>query len=96
MTTVQMVAAFNCQSGFDKQLRDTQERSCIERWIEQGGNVLCRQINVGFALKKDGKGERHGTPAERLLAEQMRKAAAAQSRPNTLFAMGAFPFSVGI
>lgn len=43
---------------------------------------------MGYAFKKDAKGERHGTPAERLLAEQMRKTAAAQSRPNTLFAMG--------
>lgn len=33
-----------------------------------------RPITVSFAYKKDGKpGERHGTPAERLLAEQARK-----------------------
>ena len=43
---------------------------------------------MGYAFKKDTKGERHGTPAERLLAEQQRKKAAAQSRPNTLFATG--------
>ena len=49
---------------------------------------MCRPITVGYAFKKDTKGERHGTPAERLLAEQQRKKAAAQSRPNTLFATG--------
>ncbi len=53
----------------------------------------CRAIAVGYAYKKDTKGERHGTPAERLLAEQMRKNLAAQSRPNTLFATGDFPLS---
>lgn len=49
---------------------------------------MCRSITVGYAFKKDAKGERHGTPAERLLAEQQRKNAADQNRPNTLFAMG--------
>lgn len=33
-------------------------------------------------------GERHGTPAERLLAAQRRANQAAQSRPHTLFATG--------
>ncbi|GAA5871623.1 hypothetical protein JCM8547_007100 [Rhodosporidiobolus lusitaniae] len=32
-----------------------------------------KPITVGYAFKKDGKGERHGTPAERLLAAQARK-----------------------
>lgn len=37
-------------------------------------HLLNRPINVSYALKKDGKGgERHGTPAERLLAAQARK-----------------------
>jgi splicing factor 3B subunit 4 len=35
-----------------------------------------------------GQGERHGTPAERLLAAQMRAKQAQQSRPHTLFATG--------
>lgn len=36
--------------------------------------LLNRPITVTYALKKDGKnGERHGTPAERLLAAQARK-----------------------
>lgn len=33
-------------------------------------------------------GERHGTPAERLLAAQQRAKMAQQSRPHTLFATG--------
>ncbi|GAA5888930.1 hypothetical protein JCM5296_002742 [Sporobolomyces johnsonii] len=32
-----------------------------------------KPITVGYAFKKDAKGERHGTPAERLLAAQARK-----------------------
>jgi splicing factor 3B subunit 4 len=48
-----------------------------------------RPIAVTYAYKKDARGERHGTPAERLLAAQ-RKArgggAAAARRPHTLFA----------
>jgi hypothetical protein len=47
-----------------------------------------RPITVSYAFKKDTKGERHGTPAERLLAEQQRTKAAAASRPHTLFASG--------
>ena len=47
-----------------------------------------RAITVGYAFKKDTKGERHGTPAERLLAEQQRTKAASASRPHTLFASG--------
>eukprot|EP00879_Flechtneria_rotunda_P012358 GHRR01012905.1.p1 GENE.GHRR01012905.1~~GHRR01012905.1.p1 ORF type:complete len:344 (+),score=88.56 GHRR01012905.1:1136-2167(+) len=53
------------------------------------GQYLCnRQITVSYAYKKDTKGERHGTPAERLLAAQRRAKQAAQSRPHTLFATG--------
>lgn len=50
---------------------------------------------MSYAFKKDTKGERHGTPAERLLAEQQRSKAASLSRPNTLFATGTPP-SYGI
>ena len=49
----------------------------------------CRPITVGYAFKKDTKGERHGTPAERMLAAQMKEHQNAQSRPNQLFATGA-------
>ena len=50
--------------------------------------LLRRPITVSYAYKKDTKGERHGTPAERLLAEQQRSKAAAANRPHTLFASG--------
>eukprot|EP00199_Chlamydomonas_sp_CCMP681_P005939 CAMPEP_0119110008 /NCGR_PEP_ID=MMETSP1180-20130426/25894_1 /TAXON_ID=3052 ORGANISM="Chlamydomonas cf sp, Strain CCMP681" /NCGR_SAMPLE_ID=MMETSP1180 /ASSEMBLY_ACC=CAM_ASM_000741 /LENGTH=256 /DNA_ID=CAMNT_0007096103 /DNA_START=101 /DNA_END=868 /DNA_ORIENTATION=- len=53
------------------------------------GQFLCgRQVAVTYAFKKESKGERHGTPAERLLAAQMKAKQAAQSRPHTLFASG--------
>lgn len=32
-----------------------------------------KPVSVNYAFKKEGKGERHGTPAERLLAAQARK-----------------------
>eukprot|EP00824_Muranothrix_gubernata_P007957 TRINITY_DN2016_c5_g1_i1.p2 TRINITY_DN2016_c5_g1~~TRINITY_DN2016_c5_g1_i1.p2 ORF type:complete len:332 (-),score=69.59 TRINITY_DN2016_c5_g1_i1:37-978(-) len=48
------------------------------------GQWLCgRQINVSYAYKKDMKGERHGSQAERLLAANN---PAKSSRPNMLFA----------
>ena len=50
--------------------------------------LACRAITVSFAFKKDMKGERHGTPNERLLAEQNASRAAATNRPNQLFATG--------
>ncbi|KIZ06294.1 Splicing factor 3B subunit 4 [Monoraphidium neglectum] len=53
------------------------------------GQFLCnRAIAVSYAYKKESKGERHGTPAERLLAAQKRAKQAAQSRPHTMFASG--------
>ncbi|CAN8271168.1 unnamed protein product [Cochlearia groenlandica] len=51
------------------------------------GQYLCnRQITVSYAYKKDTKGERHGTPAERLLAST--NPSSQKSRPHTLFASG--------
>lgn len=49
-----------------------------------------RPLNVSYALKKDGKGERHGTPAERLLAAQARKNNAMPTRapPPPMMGMG--------
>lgn len=38
-----------------------------------GQFLMNKAIIVQYAFKKDGKGERHGTPAERLLAAQARK-----------------------
>ncbi|KAL5805106.1 hypothetical protein ACOSQ3_031906 [Xanthoceras sorbifolium] len=51
------------------------------------GQYLCnRQITVSYAYKKDTKGERHGTPAERILAAN--NPSSQKSRPHTLFASG--------
>lgn len=51
------------------------------------GQYLCnRQITVSYAYKKDTKGERHGTPAERTLASS--NPGAQKSRPHTMFASG--------
>lgn len=49
------------------------------------GQYLCnRPITISFAFKKDGKGERHGSAAERLLAAQNPLSTA--DRPHTMFA----------
>ena len=49
------------------------------------GQFLCnRAITISFAFKKDGKGERHGSAAERLLASQ--NPLTNQGGPNTMFA----------
>lgn len=57
---------------------------------ESGSLWSCgRPITVSYAYKKDTKGERHGTPAERILADQLAANMAAQSRPNQLFSAGA-------
>ena len=42
---------------------------------------------MSYAYKKDSKGERHGTMAERHLAERKRALATSQTRPHTMFAM---------
>lgn len=46
-----------------------------------------RSIVVQYAFRKDARGERHGTPAERLLAAQF-KAREAGARPHTRFSAG--------
>ncbi|GAQ80556.1 RNA recognition motif containing protein [Klebsormidium nitens] len=49
------------------------------------GQYLCNKaITVSYAFKKDTKGERHGSAAERLLASS--NPAALRNRPHTLFA----------
>jgi len=52
------------------------------------GQFLCnRAVSVMYAYKKDTRGERHGTPAERMLAANIeRRSATAQKRPHTMFA----------
>ncbi|KAF9096078.1 Splicing factor 3B subunit 4 [Mortierella sp. AD031] len=48
------------------------------------GQILANKpITVGYAYKKDGKGERHGSAAERLIAAQGKKN---QPMPNRFFA----------
>jgi hypothetical protein len=37
-----------------------------------GCRLAAAQVAVTYAFKKESKGERHGTPAERLLAAQMK------------------------
>lgn len=48
---------------------------CADAAIEamNGQFLMNKAIQVQYAFKKDGKGERHGTAAERLLAAQARK-----------------------
>lgn len=54
------------------------------------GQYLCnRPITVSYAFKKDSKGERHGSAAERLLAAQNPLSHA--DRPHTLFADAPVP-----
>jgi len=45
-----------------------------------------RPVTVSYAFKKDSRGERHGTPAERLLAHKNR--GLGEQRPHTMFAAG--------
>lgn len=56
--------------------------------------LMNKAITVQYAFKKEGKGERHGTPAERLLAAQARKnnalPASARPPPASLNALAAF------
>ncbi|KAI8818107.1 uncharacterized protein EV422DRAFT_538759 [Fimicolochytrium jonesii] len=50
-----------------------------------GQYLMNKPITVSYAFKKDGKGERHGSAAERLLAAQSRKNQPAHM-PNRFFA----------
>eukprot|EP00892_Ulva_mutabilis_P010732 jgi/Ulvmu1/8030/UM004_0267.1 len=52
-----------------------------------GQFLMNRSISVQYAFKKDTN-ERHGTPEERLMAQNYRLAAINSSRPHTLFASG--------
>lgn len=54
------------------------------------GQYLCnRPISVSYAFKKDSKGERHGSAAERLLAAQ--NPLSHSDRPHQLFADAPVP-----
>ncbi|CEQ40001.1 SPOSA6832_01563, partial [Sporobolomyces salmonicolor] len=59
-----------------------------------------KPVTVGYAFKKDAKGERHGTPAERLLAAQARKNNAFPQAPppppmGMGMGMGGYPMGTG-
>ena len=57
-----------------------------------GQYLMNKEISVQYAYKKDGKGERHGDTAERMLAAQARKhnvQPTAQPLPAALFSGGA-------
>lgn len=63
-----------------------------------GQFLMNKAITVQYAFKKEGKGERHGTPAERLLAAQARKNNAlpvAARPPPAPMAFGARPPMAG-
>jgi splicing factor 3B subunit 4 len=64
-----------------------------------GQYIMSKQISVQYAYKKDGKGERHGDEAERLLAKQAKQhgvAPAVQPLPAHLFqAAPAHPMPMG-
>lgn len=58
------------------------------------GQYLCnRPITVSYAFKKDSKGERHGSAAERLLAAQ--NPLSQSDRPHQLFADAPVPSMIG-
>lgn len=51
----------------------------------EGQYLMNKQITVSYAFKKDGKGEKHGSAAERLLAAEARKNV---QMPNRLYSGG--------
>lgn len=51
----------------------------------EGQYLMNKQISVSYAFKKDGKGEKHGSAAERLLAAEARKNV---QMPNRLYSGG--------
>jgi len=67
---------------------DSFEASDASITAMNGQYLSGRPISVSYAQKKDSKGERHGSAAERLLAANnvIRNAQAMSSRPNTNFA----------
>ncbi|KAF2638916.1 RNA-binding domain-containing protein [Massarina eburnea CBS 473.64] len=63
-----------------------------------GQYMMSKQISVQYAYKKDGKGERHGDEAERLLAKQAKAHGVApvpQALPSHLFIAPPQPMSTG-
>ena len=64
---------------------------CSDAAIQSmNGQWLCnKQLTISYAFKKDGKGERHGSAAERLLAAQSKRAALEKQQQQR--AGGAYP-----
>ncbi|GAA6026809.1 hypothetical protein JCM8097_005876 [Rhodosporidiobolus ruineniae] len=65
--------ATGASKGFGFVSYDSFEASDAAIESMNGQFLMNKPVTVGYAFKKDGKGERHGTPAERLLAAQARK-----------------------
>ncbi|PSC72717.1 Splicing factor 3B subunit 4 [Micractinium conductrix] len=74
--------------GFGFLSFDSFEASDAALEAMNGQYLMNRQLSITYAFKKDTRGERHGTPAERLLAAQKRAKEKKSSRPHTMFATG--------
>ena len=64
---------FNAEKGFGFISYASFEASDEAIANMHGQYLMNREITVQYAYKKDGKGERHGDPAERALAAQAKK-----------------------
>ncbi|KAJ1502782.1 Splicing factor 3B subunit 4 [Coelomomyces lativittatus] len=58
-----------------------------------GQYLMNRPLSVSYAFKKDGKGERHGSSAERLLASQAKKNQSAPPRYFNAATSGSYSYS---
>lgn len=74
--------------GFGFLSFDSFEASDAALEAMNGQYLMNRPLSLSYAFKKDSRGERHGTPAERLLAAQRKAKERHTSRPHTMFASG--------
>lgn len=65
--------ATGASRGFGFVSYDSFEASDAALEAMNGQFLMNKAITIDYAFKKEGKGERHGTQAERLLAAQARK-----------------------
>jgi splicing factor 3B subunit 4 len=79
--------------GFGFVSYDNFEASDAALQAMHGQFLMNQTINVDYAFKRDGKGERHGSEAERTLAAQFRKVGPAQVAPHRMFAESVLPGS---
>jgi len=70
---VQRDLATGASRGFGFVSYDSFEASDAALEAMNGQFLMNKAITIDYAFKKEGKGERHGTQAERLLAAQARK-----------------------